>query len=599
MRVTTLDCETFPITPGVLAPDLVCVQVAEGDGDVEIILANDPRLPARLEAALASDVLLGHNVAYDLAVIGNEFPDLWPAIWQAYDSGRVTDTMMVASLLDIARGQYRPGQYSLKVLATTYAGKVLEKGDNSWQLRYHELHGMPVESWPVGAVEYARTDVEATREVWKVLTESGRRNPPTLDVQVRAAWALHLCSCWGMRCDPAAVDALEHRIQEHKAALLPQLQAVGFLRADLTRDDKRVREYAEQAGVTKRTAAGKVSVSVDALQDVDDANLKALADYLGWLKLESTYLPVVREGTTSPVQARYGIVESGRTSCSRPNLQNLPRKGSVRECFASRPGYVYVAADYSIVELVCLSQVLLRWIAPTSAMARALLEDRDLHLVTAAMILGTDYDTVRDRYKSGDKGAAEARQLAKALSFGIPGGLGAHKLSKYLGNYGISVSETEAHALKTRWLRLFPEMRLYFDRVGAEAQSSRTFAHPITGFLRGDLDYCSLANHLFQHLAAYGAKVAMHAIQRACWADEASPLYGSRLVAFIHDEFLLEVPENRVHEAAQELSLLMRGEFLVACPDVPVKVEVVAMRRWCKAAKPCYDQAGRLIPWEG
>ena len=599
MRVVTLDCETFPIKAGVLAPDLVCVQIAEGAGEVEILLASDPSLPARLEDILTANVIVGHNVAYDLAVLGNEFPDLWDAIWLAYDTGRVTDTMLAASLFDIAKGEYRPGSYSLAALANRFCGINLDKGADSWQLRYHELHGVPVSSWPVDAVRYATDDVAATYLVWSTLLDNGMRAIPTLDGQVRAAWALHLCSCWGMRCDPVAVEAFEQQIAIQKQALEPKLREMGFLRANGTRDDKRVREYAESVGVAKRTAKGKISLSAEALADIKDEALQGLATYLGWAKLETTYLPVVQAGTQAPVQARYGIVESGRTSCSRPNLQNLPRNGAVRECFVPRAGYVYLAADYSIVELVCLAQVLLCWVSPTSDMARALLEGRDLHLVTAAMLLNDTYENVRQRYKDGDPQAKDARQLAKALSFGIPGGLGAPKLAQYLHNYGIEVTEQEAKVLKMRWLRLFPEMARYFEQVSAHVSYRSSITHPLTGFRRGGLDYCSLANHLFQHLAAFGAKVAMYAIQRACWRDTASPLYGSRLVAFIHDEFLLEVPEERLDEAAKELVALMRGEFLVACPDVPVGVEAVAMTRWCKYAKPCYDQDGKLVAWRG
>ena len=598
MRVVTLDCETFPVQAGVLAPQLVCVQTAEAGSDVEITIAIEPRLPARLADLLTADVIVGHNISYDLAVIGNEFPELWENIWRALDEGRVFDTFFAASLLDIARGDYRPGSYSLAKLSERYCEIVLDKGADSWQLRYGELYGKPVAQWPAEAVKYATEDVKATYNLWRILTEQGKREIPTLATQIRGHWALHLCSCRGMRTDPVAVAKLEAEITQHKQAAFAKLCEVGFLRPNGTRDDKAVRAHAEKVGVTKRTAGGKVSTGVDALSEIDDPDLKLLVDYLSWEKLESTYLPVVQRGTREPIQARYGLVESGRTGCSNPNLQNLPRKGGVRQCFVPRPGYVYVAADYSIVELVCLSQVLLKLVGPQSAMARALISGQDLHLVTGAQILGWDYDKILAQYKAGDPAAKEARQLAKALNFGIPGGLGAATLAQYLGNYGFKLIEEDAKRLKTRWLQLYPEMNVYFQRISAEGRFAGCVKHPITGFLRGGLDYCSLANHYFQHLASYGAKLALYAVQRACWLQEDSPLYGSRLVAFIHDELILEVPENRVHTAAQELATLMVIEFLTACPDVPVKVESLAMRRWSKDAKAKYEN-GVLVPWEG
>lgn len=610
MRWAYLDTETHLITPGRLAPKLVCVQLAVDGGDVAIHVASDPATRDVVEDVLKTCQVVGHNIAYDLAVISAQWPDLMPLVWSAYNDSRVFDTMITWQMHDISKGTLTgaKGAYSLKTLAG-HAGFDLSKGSDSWQLRYAELDGVPLDQWPADALRYATLDVQATRAVWAKtmgLCEELGQQPtsavPTLDVQTRAAWALHLAACWGMRCDPVEVGRLRQRLLDNQASLKKGLVANGMLRADGTRDDNAVRARAAASGATKTTEKGKTSISAAALQDVQDDVLGDLVAFQQSGKILSTYLPVVERGCREPLHARYGLVASGRTSCQNPNLQNLPRNGGVRETFVPRSGFVYLSADYSGVELVCLAQLLAtKYGIENSWLAQSLLSGKDLHLVTAAQIIGCGYDEAKTLYAAGDRTVKEARQLAKGLNFGIPGGLGADKLRVLLRGYGFDVSLERARYLKAQWLLAYPEMRLYFQHIGNQCGNYRdgdTFdVHPVTGFERGGLDYCSLANHGFQHLAAYGAKIALYSVQRACFSEGFS-LYGSRLVAFVHDEFLLEVPESNLADAAKELTLIMCSEFTAACPDIPVNAEAVAMRRWCKDAKPRYDRDGNLIPWE-
>ena len=610
MAWTYLDTETDPITPGRLAPRMVCLQIAEDGGEVDIHLSTDPATRAVAEKALRSFRICGHNIAYDMAVLAERCPDLLPLIWAAYDEGRVYDTLLAAQLQDVAAGRLSrvKGWYSLAKICerNPRIGLNLDKGADSWQMRYGELFGVAVKDWPAGAKHYAKLDIEATRAVVREQIYSANVEIggfwPTFDVQVRAAFALHLASCWGMRCDEAAVAALEDRLNRVLHEKREKLQESGVLRENGSLDMAHVRALAAQAGVKKKTATGQISVSAAALQDAVSPELADLQARQKASKVVSTYLPVLKRGVVEPVHTRYGLVESGRTSSSGPNIQNLPRDSGVRECFVPRPGFVFVSADFHVVELVCLSQVLITMYGlEACAMPKALIDGKDLHLVTAGHILNWSYERTVERYKAGDPDAKNARQLAKGLNFGIPGGLGPDKLRQLLRGYGHEVTREQAVRLKDQWLHLYPEMRLFFQAIAAatrldDGEGVRD-KHAITGFLRGGLDYCSLANHQFQHLAAYGAKLALYAVQRACFTP-GTPLYGSRMVFFVHDEIGCEVPEALVDGAARELVAIMCGEFAQACPDVPVRAEAVAMRRWCKDAKPKHDLQGRLIPWE-
>ena len=125
-----------------------------------------------------------------------------------------------------------------------------------------------------------------------------------------------------------------------------------------------------------------------------------------------------------------------------------------------------------------------------------------------------------------------------------------------------------------------------------------TLRHPRTGFVRGGVGYCDGANHFFQHLTAMGMKRALCRVTRECYDPTLrSPLFGCRVVACIHDELLLEAPEEVSSLAARRLSAVMVEEMKVFLPDVPVSAESALMRRWRKAAEPV-EKDGRLIPWE-
>jgi hypothetical protein len=78
-----------------------------------------------------------------------------------------------------------------------------------------------------------------------------------------------------------------------------------------------------------------------------------------------------------------------------------------------------------------------------------------------------------------------------------------------------------------------------------------------------------------------------------------SPLYGCRMVAFIHDEFVLEVPEavDQARAATTRLLEVMVKGMGIYVPDVPIKAEPTLMARWYKEAEPVYDDAGNLLVW--
>jgi DNA polymerase-1 len=269
-----------------------------------------------------------------------------------------------------------------------------------------------------------------------------------------------------------------------------------------------------------------------------------------------------------------------------------------------------VFCDYSFVELCTLAQTcldLFGW----STMAEAINAGLDPHLDMAASMLGIDYTEAVRRKKADDKEIAEYRQLSKALNFGYPGGLGASKFCDYArAGYGVTVSETDARKRKEDWYRKWPEMRLFHQHFGSMGIGDQTFAvtQLPSGRVRGGVMFTAACNTMFQGRAADGAKRAGWYITQETylgygthWPDDGrppSPLYGSRMCLFVHDEFIIEAPEDRVHDAAHRLSEVMIIGMREVVPAVKIGTEFAAARRWYKGASAVYDENKRLIPWE-
>src|SRR5205823_4356105 len=110
----------------------------------------------------------------------------------------------------------------------------------------------------------------------------------------------------------------------------------------------------------------------------------------------------------------------------------------------------------------------------------------------------------------------------------------------------------------------------------------------LTGRLRGRASYTARHNTMFQGLAADGAKLGLWRLWRA----------GYRIVNFIHDEVLIEVPAGAdLGHHAEEIRRLMLEGMQEVVPDVQIDVEYAATERWYKSAKAVRDEHDTLLVW--
>ena len=610
VEVCALDTETHLIAPGELAPMLVCVSWCDGKY-TGLLHRNEAE--QRLKEFLNQKryKIVGHNISFDMAVLGQCFPDLLPAIFTAYEEGRIEDTLIREQLIDIANGCFRgvyrdpetdkasKREYSLQSIAERRLGITLEKDD--WRLRYAELTNVPIEEWPAGAKDYARADAEITHGIY-VDQESNSGILRNSQAQARAAFALHLMSCWGVVTDRSQVEKLRSSVSEDMKQSQIVMRDHGLMRANGTKNLKLIRELVQGClgASVPRTEKGSIKTDDKTLTMCDHEALRALSQYKGAEKINSTWMHHLEKGIDEVIQPTYNVlVETGRTSCRNPNIQNPHRANGLRECFIPRKGFVYVACDYSSLEMCTLAQVCI-WLFGSSALAEAINEGIDPHLRLAAQILKVPYAEAKSRFKSGDKEIRKVRQLSKAANFGYPGGMGPASFMSFASGYGIYLTQGESQQLRNNWFDAWPEMRKYFNFVTSITKHPEAkLKQFVSERYRGKVRFTSACNSYFQGLAADGAKAAVYGVVRQCYTPEyRSPLFGSRPVMFIHDEIIAEVPERNAAEAAEELSRVMRETMQTYTPDVRIGTSVALMRRWYKDAEEVRDNENRLAIWE-
>ena len=161
------------------------------------------------------------------------------------------------------------------------------------------------------------------------------------------------------------------------------------------------------------------------------------------------------------------LKRTGRTSCRSPNLQQLPRDGRFREMIVAPPGHWLLQIDYSVLELRTLAQICLRRYK-RSVLADLFRRGVDPHRYTAALLLGKPLEHFQQLPATEQK---QHRQRAKAVNFGVPGGLGAASLVSYAKqSYGVEMTFEEARQFRKRLItEVYPELEAYLQDQPHEA----------------------------------------------------------------------------------------------------------------------------------
>lgn len=690
---TAMDTETC-VCEGHKIPTLALISVS--DGQRSYLLKPERVAEFLIHHLKSGGHLVCHNVAFDFAVIDNhlEQSDLTHArklLWLAADTGRVHDTMLLAALVNLAQIDLT-APISLAEAVREWCGYELEKDE--FRMRFAETIGQCFSQIDPGFLRYAAADAIATIQLYGRLTAIARdigeqhKLPQehgllTETLQVKAAISLDRIYRRGLRVDmeqayqlrkniDADIQASINMIAEvapevwHREKMNGKLRisgTTGLPRMNMKSLEKRLVKIGDDLGISiSKTKGGRPTTAVKNFwyQHRNAAPLvSAYCAYKEKTKL-ANFFDALQEPSIHP---RYQtLVRTGRTSCSGPNIQQLPASHPVREAIAARPGHVFLIIDYHSLELRTLAAVCFAQFGH-SRLREILIQGIDPHSYTAAMFADVSLDEF-ERHPEKKR----LRQKAKVFNFGLPAGFGASALVEHARSaYGVELSLREAerfiemvttevypelglyladdvHAVladalaakKSYVVNAFPEpygpgmlrkvvegepqnrsgkpynprlinaiwrklgslcrnknLREHIDRRNTDADSPlrKLFYRPVatlTGRLRGAVPFTAAKNTPFQGLAADGCKQAMWNLTKS----------GYQIVAFIHDEFIIELPDTADYDAeSANISAICSDSMQPFVPGIPVPCEFAITQRWHKAAEAVYDDRGRLQLW--
>lgn len=278
--------------------------------------------------------------------------------------------------------------------------------------------------------------------------------------------------------------------------------------------------------------------------------------------------------------AEYGTT-TGRTSCSVPNLQQVPRAEILRTCFGRETGLAVIEADYSQVELRGAAIVF-----NETTMQELYRRGIDLHAATAAACAGVSLADVTKAQRQG----------AKPVNFGFLYGMRAKKFAQYAWRtYKTVVTEREAELFRDRYFAQYPELEQGHERLRALCWDQGFVENPfgrrrnLPHIWTPDERHRAERQAINSPVQSFASDMLLSVLPRV---QDAVRAYGGCVVGTIHDSILVVCPYQVRQKVAQIVGEIMSTPQAGAWFDVDLKgMPMVADVSWGRA---WYDHEGEL-----
>jgi DNA polymerase-1 len=508
----------------------------------------------------------GHNIKFDWEVLRGAGVEL---------AGASVDTMLESFLVDPGRRSH-----SLETVSLDYLGQAIhpdvQTGQGTLGLTPAEV---PVTEAGRGHGGEAATVLALHRYLQPRLEEAALL-PLLQEIEVPLVGVLVDMEWIGIALDQAVFERLSRELTTDLLRLEADISraAGGSVNLNSPKQLASILFEKLQLPILKKTKTGP-STDADVLEQLAEMGHEVprlLLEYRELQKLKSTYvdvLPARRSARTGRIHTTFNQTgaATGRLSSSDPNLQNIPirtaRGEEIRRGFIPSPGWKFVVADYSQIELRLMAHL-----SGDPVFVASFQRGEDIHRQTAALIFGVEPDQV----------TPEMRGRAKTINFGTIYGQGPFALSRQLG-----ISLEEAKQFISEYFRRFAGVRAYLD---GQVELARSQGYVETLFKRRryipeikDKNFNTRAfgerlsqNSPLQGSAADLIKMAMVRLHRAIREEGLE----ARLLLQVHDELVLECPSG---ETTQTAALVKMHMETVAELKVPLVVEVGIGDHWLDA----------------
>ena len=527
--------------------DETCALYLAGDGSLGVAWAKGVCALTPLEVQMDPDLLDGrHCIGHDIKTAMHRLDELGLTA-----CAFVFDTALAAYDLNPSQSDY-----PVSKLATNFLGVSVEDED-------------------------AAACAEALWNLRPVLEEELEKNGMTdlyRDIELPLCDVLYRMECRGIAIDETQLQQFGTML----ASRIDDCEKLIFGYSDGPFNINSTKQLGEllfeKLGLppVKKTKTG-YSTNAEVLEKLRDKHpiIPAIMDYRMMTKLKSTYADGLMKqiGSDGRIHTTFQnlVTATGRLSSIEPNLQNIPVRtdmgAEIRKMFVPREGYVLVDADYSQIELRVLAHI-----ADDKAMQAAFCGGVDIHTATAAQVFGVAVEDVTPLQ----------RRHAKAVNFGIVYGISEFSLSEDIG-----VSRYEAKDYIDSYLANYSGVRKYMKDVVENARSSgytqtmfgrKRYIPELTASnfnIRSGGERMAL-NTPIQGTAADLIKLAMLRVEKAL--NEQYP--EAKLLLQVHDELIVECPEEIAPQVAQLISREMEG---IAALSVPLTAEAKYGKSWYDA----------------
>lgn len=547
---------------------------SEGENHVEAIPVNLPAITSEACAPLRElleDPAIpkaAHNLKYDLQVLRRAGVSL---------AGASYDSMLASFVLDPSRRSHGIDALSLDLLGRRMTSYTELVGKGKKQIPFAEV---PISA----AAGYCGAD-SATVLALRVFFADGLKRQgveklletielPLVPVLADMEWT-------GVAIDTRWFARLDHDLSHDLESLEQEIRKLAD-QPDLNLNSPRQLGVVlfEKLGlpVLKKTRTGP-STDAEVLEQLSHLGHKLPELILGYRelqKLKSTYVDVLPRAVnpaTGRIHTSYNQVgtSTGRLASSDPNLQNIPvrtpRGEAIRRGFVPAPGWRFVAADYSQIELRLIAHL-----SGDSAFVAAFRSGGDIHRETAALIFGVAPEAV----------TPEMRSRAKTINFGIIYGQGPFALANSLG-----ITQEEARRFISDYFTRFAGVRNWLDHQVLLARE-QGYVETIFGRRRyipeirdRNFNIRTFGERLAQNTPLQGSaadliKIAMIDLHASLPEHQLQ----SRILLQVHDELILESPEDEVELTVELVQRHMTG---AATLSVPLEVSIGTGMNWVEA----------------
>ena len=445
------------------------------------------------------------------------------------------DTSIAAYLIDPSRSSYSLSDVSLSYLGSTPTAGVASDGQFDFGGQSNDEN--------VKATAEAALFVSALKPILTAKLQEISNTNLYNDMENPLVHVLAKMEFAGVGVDRSALESIRDRLSEETAALTTQLRDIAGRDFNLN-SPTQLREilYTDKGltpGKKTKTGYSTDAATLEKLHDEWPEFIGPLLRYRELEKLRSTY----GEGLINEIAAdgrihatfNQTVARTGRLSSDKPNLHNIPVRSDegrvFRTAFVAPKGWSLLVADYNQIELRCIAHL-----ANDPGLVSAFQAGEDIHRSTAARVFDVKPEDVTH----------DQRSKAKMVSYGLAYGMEAYGLSQRL-----AIPVSEAAGILDAYFEAFPNVKQYMDDAIHQARQVG-YTETLFGRRRHIEELMSdnfrvrqagerqAMNAAIQGLAADIFKIALVRIDKALTKAKVQ----SRVVLQVHDEVIVEVPDN-------------------------------------------------------